>query len=120
MTLTSGELAQMRSDIEALLPDTCSILTAVNTPNGMGGNTTTWSAAYTNVRCRLDASNYRNSEQTAGAAVRPVHSYVLTVPYDTIIDETNRVVIGSGVYSVVSLDTNKSWATCRRAFLERV
>lgn len=120
MILTSNDLAQMRSDIEALLPDTCSILTATNAPDGMGGIVITWGTAYKNVKCRLDASNYHNSEQTAGAAVRPVHSYVLTVPYDTVIDETNRVVVGSGVYSVVSLDTNKSWATCRRAFLERV
>jgi hypothetical protein len=77
----------------------------------------TWGTAGT-AYCRLDAQ--AGNEQVQGASIRPTFSYVLTVPYGTTIEENYRVVFGTTTYTVTSIDANKSWSACVRAYLERL
>jgi hypothetical protein len=114
--LTNSDLAYMRDAIEQLLPDVCNILTVTNAPNGQGGVTETIGTASANIACRLDMSGGR--EPTQGGAVQQFTSYMLSIPYNTTIDFTNRVEIDSVVYAVTSINDGQSWAAVKRVTLE--
>lgn len=115
---SADEMTQIRTDVQnMLLPDTCNILTLTRTANSQGGWAESWGTATSNVACRLDPISGR--EQMAGAALQPFYSYVLSLPYGTTLTEANRVEVGTAVYTVVSVDANKSWSFGVRAYLER-
>ena len=116
--LSNSELAFMRESIELLMPDTCDILTVTETPNGQGGITETWATAYSNVPCRLDMKSGR--EPMTGGAVQQYTSYILSLPYDTTINDVDRVEIDSVTYAVTSINAGQSWSAVKRVTLEAV
>lgn len=111
-------LAAMRSAIAELLPDTCAILSPTNTPDGFGGVTVTWGTATASVACRLDMKQGR--EAVTGGAVQPFTSYTLSLPWDTTINESWRVLVSSVTYSVTSVNNGQSWQAVKRCDLERI
>lgn len=116
--LTDAELAQMRSDIGNLLPDTCAILSVSYTSDGEGGLTEAWGTATASVACRID---YRSGTETmAGGVVQPYSKAVLSLPYDTELDTTNRISADGRTYAVLSVNDGQSWKAVVRAELERV
>lgn len=116
--LTARELAQMRADINDLLPDTCDILSVAYTADGEGGFTEAWGTATANVACRID---YRSgTERLASGAIQPYSKAVLSVPYSTTISKTNRVKSGGYTWAIISLNDGQSWQAVKRAELERV
>lgn len=118
-TLTSAEIAQMRSDIEGLvLPDTGDLLTVTYVSDGQGGMVETWGTATANVACRLDYMT--GAESVFGGALRPYSGYNLTVPYNTALTAASRFSIGGDVYQVVEVDADKSWNLFLRAKVEKV
>ena len=101
IALTVKELAQMRADIEDLMPDTCDILSVAYTSDGEGGMAETWGTALANVACRID---YRSgSEKMTGGAIQSYSKAVLSIPYNTAINSTNRVKSGDYIWAVKSL-----------------
>lgn len=118
MNLSEFELDSMREDIESLLPDIGNILSVTTATDGAGGITETWGTLTVGVACRLDAIS--GKEQLAGGAIEPFHRYVLTLPYSVVITSAHRFEHNSIEYSVISVDSDKSWATCTRAIVERV
>jgi hypothetical protein len=123
ITLTSAELAEIRSAINELMPDTCTLLTPVNTSDGEAGYSTSWVTAQSNVPCRLDSKlgviEAKGQEKLTAGAINYFHTYVLTLPYNTTITEQYRVQMGSDFYLVKSVDYDKSWIASVRAFVER-
>ena len=118
IALTVKELAQMREDIEDLMPDVCSILSVAYTSDGEGGMAETWGTATANVACRID---YRSgSEKMTGGAIQSYSKAVLSLPYTTTISTKNRIQIDSYVWAVLSINDKQSWDVIRRAELERV
>lgn len=115
--LSSDELEYMRTAIEELLPDTCNILSATLSSDGAGGMTASWGTVGVAVPCRLDA--IRGNESVVGGGLAPQHAYVLTLAHDATIDTDDRVEIGTYTFTVVSIDLEKSWAACKRVYLER-
>lgn len=113
--LSDAELADIRADIAQLLPDTCVIMSKQSTPDGMGGQSVTWTAAGT-VDCRLDRRTGR--EVLAGGAIRPYSEWVLTVPHNASINTTQRVEHGGITYNVTAVNSDKSWRDCIRASVE--
>lgn len=116
--IDDSELSMLRSDVLATLPDRCDILSATLASDGMGGMVASWGTATANVRCRLDT--FRGAEQVRGEAMRPYHTYVVTLPYDVSLTTAQRISIDSTVYSVTSVDPGKSWDITRRAYVERI
>ena len=115
--LTVKELAQMREDIEDLMPAVCDILSVAYTSDGEGGMAETWGTALANVACRLD---YRSgSEKVTGGAIQSYSKAVLSLPYTTTISTKNRIQIGAYIWSVKSVNEGQSWDVVRRAELER-
>ena len=116
--LTARELAQMREDIEDLMPDVCSILSVAYTSDGEGGMAETWGTALADVSCRID---YRSgSEKMAGGAIQSYSKAVISLPYTTAITASHRVQVDSYVWAVKSVNEGQSWDVVRRAELERV
>lgn len=120
MTLSSSDLAFMRDALEELMPDTCNILTATNTPDGQGGYTTTWGTATANVKCRIDPGRKEMYERVTGAKLSPYSWWQLTLPYDTTITAQSRVEVNGDTYNVVNHDDNKSWQATIRVALMKV
>lgn len=116
--LSASDLIAIRTDVAQLLPDTCTILTPTMTVDGYGGVMTTWGTATASVACRLD---YRQGgEQLRGGAVGMYTGWMLTLPYDTTIGATNRVVCNGGTFAVTDVDGGKSWMASIRVKLERI
>ena len=118
MSLTSAELTAMRDAIEQLLPDTCNVCTITNTPDGEGGWTQTRGTSGTSIACRLDVVQGR--EQLAGGAIQPYISYVLSLPYDTTVNQTDIIEHNSISYAVKSVNLQQSWIAVRRLELEKM
>lgn len=115
--IDSTMLLAMRAAISELLPDSCNILTPTNTPDSEGGVTTAWGTSSA-VACRLDAKQGR--EMLTGGAIQPYTTYILSLPYDTTIAQTSRVLHGGVTYAVKSINLNQSWIAVRRVELERI
>lgn len=116
--LSARELAQMRADIEELMPDTCDILEVAYTSDGEGGMTEAWGTATASVTCRLD---YRSgTEKITGSAIQPYSKAVLSIPYDETLTTSNRVYANGYTFAVVSVNAGQSWDVVTRAELERV
>lgn len=115
--LSANDLEYMRSALEELMPGTCYILSPAYTSNGAGEMTEVWGTAGTAI-CRLDARS--GGESIQGASVKPVFSFILTLPHDTVIYENYRVEVGSDTFSVTSVDDGKSWNATTRVTLERI
>lgn len=104
--LTDAELAQIRADVESLLPDTCDILSKTETIDSAGGFTTTWAASAEDVICRMD---YKSGvEQLAGGGLRSFTRMEFYVPYDTTVTTENRIRWNGEDYTIESVNGN-SW-----------
>jgi head-tail adaptor len=116
--LGTGELARMRATQEAALPDSCTIQEATVTQDDIGQPLKGWTAAASDVACRL--ARKRTRETVAGEKVTEVGDWVLTVAHDQLLTCGNRVVIGSRIFEIVGVNTGESWETATRADLVEV
>lgn len=119
---TTGQIAHMRAAINALMPDTCNLLTVTRTSDSAGGFTESWGTAAGTVSCRLDLLAGRSApvgfEQVVAGVQDTYTRWILTVPYDTTVTEAYRVEHGGNTYNVVAVDTDKSWRLNKRVGLE--
>lgn len=117
--LTAGELAQIRDDIEALMPDTCDILGVTMTSDGAGSWTEVWGTASASVPCRLDFKGYGREAVIAGAT-QPYKTGVVSMAYDQTITTENRLLISSVTYNVTGVNDSQSWIGVKRVTVERI
>jgi SPP1 family predicted phage head-tail adaptor len=110
-TIDAGELAALRAELAALLPDTCVISAGSLTPDSMGEVVTTWTASGT-VACRIDP--IKAGEQPAGGAVQPYSRMRVTLPYNAVVTHDHRLTIGGVNYEIVSILSGNSWALDKR------
>ena len=113
--IDTAMLTAMREAIAELLPDTCYVLTVTDTPDGFGGVTQSYGTSAA-VSCRLDMKSSR--EPTQGGAIQQFSSYMLSVPYDTTIEETDNVLHNGIQYAVTSINEDISWQAVKRVTLE--
>lgn len=119
-TLSTLEIAQLRSDAGAYLPDTCTIQTPTNTMDAIGGWSTSWANTYTNVACRLAPVVAQKTEALIGSELAAITSWVLTIAYNQAIDETMRVVHDSETFEVAQMQDTHSNRTAKRVYLRRM
>lgn len=119
--LPASEIQDMRDEAELALPDTCTIQVPTVT-NTKGSTSITYANTYTDVPCRLGTRNrISQHEGELGEGVVARTDYVLTVPYDQVIEPTYRVVHGGITYEVKLVDNSAaSWRSVRRVSLDRV
>jgi hypothetical protein len=121
--LTVGELAAIRDDIADLMPDTCTIEKLATVNDAIGAAARSFSNRATGVSCRLDPID--SVTLTGNEIVSSKKNYIitegmfmLTLPHDTTIEETDRVVHNSVTYEVVHVDDDKSWQASVRCVLK--
>jgi len=117
--LPTDEIAAMQSTQNDALPDTCTIQTR-SIVNTKGSVAESYTNTYTNVACRLGATNYKQAEREIGAALASMTDYVLTVKNDQVVSPQDRIVHSSVTYEVLAVVNDKaSWLFARRAYLKR-
>ncbi len=125
LALTAGELADIRSDINELLPDTCTIRQVAYANDTLGQPARTFSDRATSVPCRIDP--VKSLSLTGEERVSSMKNYIitegqflLTLKNGQAIQETDRVIINSVTYEVVKVDDNQSWKASVRCVLNSV
>ena len=115
--LSTADLTFMRESIGLMFPDSCNILTVTLVSNDEGGMVETWQTTGTS-ECRLDMKS--SSEPVTGGAVQEFTGFMLSLPYDTVINDENRIEVDSVIYAVTSINDGQSWRAVKRVTLEVV
>jgi hypothetical protein len=117
--LSPSELAQLRSDLTDLLPDTCRIERATITKSG-AYDVETWGTAVASVACRVDPDNLRQNEDIVGEREAGITRYIVTVPYNTDVQDGDRLVHGGNTYEITMLHDNHSARMARRLRVSQI
>ena len=120
MTLSTLEIAQLRSDQSDYFPDTATLQTKAETSDGMGGFTLVWSNTHTSVSCRLSPMTSARGAEVEGDQLSEFSRWILSVAHNQTINEEMRVVHDSVTYEIESLEDTHSNRTARRAYLRKV
>jgi hypothetical protein len=118
--LTSLELAQLRRDVDDLLPDTCNILRPASTVDDAGNVIETMSTAVAGTPCRLDPFQKSSGELSVVNQEIGRSYWWMTVKHNTDIRIGDRVVFDSDNYEVVQLFDDHSLRVVRRVMLAKL
>jgi len=100
------------------LPDTCSIITATRTPDGMGSESSVWAVSAASVPCRMAPSGLAsNTELERAARVTAVERWTLTVAWDQDLTKLDRIEYDGKTYEVEDIAADRSWQLVKRAQL---
>lgn len=114
LPLASGELVNMRAELEQTLPGTAVIYPPVKTADGQGGQGWNYDTASGTVDARLSPEGNRGGEEIVGSRTAEVSPWILTVPQSTTIDEDDHVVYNGVTYEVSEVLTRIPWEISRR------
>ena len=118
MSVTAAELAQLRTDAEVWLMDTCTIQTLTQTTDALGGVVVSYANTYTDILCRIDpVSASTTAEVVRNSALESVSYYQISLKHDQPIGANNRVVHNGTTYEVIRMIGNNSLVTLTRAIL---
>lgn len=123
MFLPADQLAQMRADVEQMLPDVAIISAGTATVDSAGFPVEAYvPVTGGTVACRIDPLRSRAlalAERIGRETLTDM--YQLTVPYDAPLTEINlRVETGGRVYNVVQMDSFHSLNVSRRGIVSIV
>ena len=115
--LSSDELAAIRAEQVATMPDTCTVQSVTRTADGMGGFTEDWddSASYA---CRLSVTSGRELE--IAARITNQRAVTITLPHGSAVTTGSRLVIGSQTYEIITVLTSGAWSTALRVLAVEV
>ena len=119
LLVSSLDLAEMRADQTAGLPDTCTVLRGTVTATGSGGGSVTWGTVYANEPCRFYFRWWEVNREDDSYAAREAsyQRHAVRVRYDLDIREADRVVFNSRTYEVDLVALDQSWRTVKSAYL---
>lgn len=129
MMPSESELDGIRADLQAALFDTtCNILERTVANTGQGGTRESWGTASggTAIPCRIEAfaskgaSSFRGNEILTGGRIMDFSQWVVTMPYDTVVDVENRVEVNGNTYNIIVCDNGKSWDVDTRLIVEKI
>jgi hypothetical protein len=118
--LDATDLATLRTDLEALLPDTCTINYVTRTADGAGGWTEATTARGTSIACRIMPMQFGAFAGISADQLKEGRAWVLSVANDQTVEIDDQVVVGSNTYHVKQLNTDESEIGLTRAYLERL
>lgn len=103
--LSDDELNLIRTDLDAILPGTCHVLTPTHGTTSTGGGTIIWGTAST-VACDIHPYGGRDGEtmfrEDSGELVAESF-WTFTLPATTSVDESNHIKYEGVVYQVESV-----------------
>lgn len=113
-------LAEMKTRQQAAMPDSCVVKRLTRASDGAGGSTESWATAAT-VACRYAPA--RGAEQQAAGKLAAVGVWTVTVPQGTDVRATDRLVIGTRTFEVVTTaagSVDGAWETALRVLATEV
>jgi len=113
MILTAGELAEARADLTAILPDSCGVVTVTRT--SIEGGWTLVESAPVNVACRVSPLTGRDA--AIAAAEGFTAEYVVTLPAETPVTASSRIIWGGTTYEVNGPARVRSEELARRLYV---
>lgn len=111
--LSAADLAAMRATLTECLPDIAEVQRLTRVSDGMGGFTETWATVAT-VPCRLAPSGNTPVEQVVAERVTDRVLWTITLPAQTDVTATDRVVVGARTFEVVGVLSPRSNELCTR------
>ncbi len=119
--LTDAELHLCRETSDAFLPGTAVISGTANVSDGQGSFTQTYVArSGGTVDARLAAENTQPRSGEIASRSAAVTSWILTLPADTTITNTDQVTFDSNTYEVLSIADRDPEEIARRVRLVRI
>lgn len=116
MTLTTEELADLRADVEAMLPSTCNVVTTSRTRDARG-QVTEITVTGPDIPCSVDPVEAIPQEAIVEGRVGVVTGWRITLPLSTIVTESDLIgfdVEGrSGLGSVIEAAAPETEASAR-------
>jgi SPP1 family predicted phage head-tail adaptor len=112
----SGDLKKIREDQNKLMPETVYVQRLTRVDDGSGGWGEVWNSIAT-VKGRIASSQGR--EEELGKKVMALTTYTVTLPYDTSINQTDRLQINGQQYQVLAI-LNRSEKTALRVLCEKI
>lgn len=112
--ISAGELAEMRTELDASLPDSCAIQRPTDASDGALGQTRTYGTVAT-LACRLAPRNFdRQDEQAIADRETAIRAQLITFSAGADVRERDRIVAGGRTFEVQSIDGPRSWELSRR------
>lgn len=99
--LTPDELAALREDVLATLPDTCAVQRVTLAAAG-GGQAETWNTV-TTVACRVAPSGRSPQERAIAERLGNVSAWTLTLPALTDVRVGDRLTVGARTFAVAGV-----------------
>lgn len=106
--LTTSELAAIREDFEATLPDTCQVDYVTRTDNGDGTWTDSWSARGSAIACRQVAVTGRDFPQLTAEQVQEGRFWRFEFSATQAIAVGDRITRGGKEYHVIQTNADQS------------
>lgn len=98
MLLDTADVAAMRAEMAAALPDTCQIARPLRLPDGAGGFSETYTVIAT-VPCRIASMGQTQTAARSGSAA----SWTVGLPAGTDVRESDRIVYGARKFEIGSI-----------------
>lgn len=117
MTSTS-DLAKIRAEQNRLMPDTVYIQRLTRASDGAGGWAETWQTAAT-TKGRITPNQRQAGEVVQGGAVTAYGEYMITLPYDTDLQQDDRLQLSGTQYEVKAI-LERSEKTALRVLVNKV
>jgi hypothetical protein len=120
--LSTAELAEMRATQLEALPDTATILRRSLTSDGRGGQAESYSEAGS-AACRISFEGGNKPimpDSVDGGRPAPQERFIVTLPHDADVLETDRLTIGDDTFEIVTSLAARSWQTAKRMLVKRV
>lgn len=111
--LTENEICDLRGEFDDLLGESCEIQRATTTSDGMGGSTDTWATVAT-VCCTVAPVSRTGRAERTGEQVREVQARMVTLPAETDVRLTDRLIVNGQTLEVVDLRESRTYEIVRR------
>lgn len=117
--LTTTELQEARDDLEATLPDTCTITYVTRTRDGMGGWAETDATRASSVACRISPAGIGGQSGIVADTILEGGVWSLTLAYDQTIQLDDKVTVNGQTFQVSNVSTGKTEILCKRVEVVR-
>jgi len=108
--LSATDLATMRATQALALPDTATRTRKIETPDGMGGYTTTDST--TTYACRIAPTSGRELE--IAARLTSAVAFTMTLPYNADVVASDELVVSGRTLKIMAVLAGGAWQTALR------
>lgn len=115
---TAAELADLRAEQAAAMPDTCTLVTVTPGADDGGGGFGAPTTATASAACRVGQPT--GDELVIASRLGQRVDVAITLPHDAAITTGGQIIAGGVTYEVLSTNAGGSWNTATRCLCRRV